>query len=215
MATTEQRCRSAILGMRAAATVESASPSVRRLDRSLGLPNAGLLPAVKLTAAKRLDDIDLRILTELQRDGRITFQRLSELVGLSPRPCLERVRRLERAHIVVGYTTRVDLRRLVNVVAIIAQVVVKQGRGIRAHFEQHVRSCPEVIECFEISGAFDYIVKVVCADLDAYQHLTEGWIDDPSLHVERIEGNVVLRAAKDGGVYPVSIAAPLAHASGS
>jgi DNA-binding Lrp family transcriptional regulator len=166
-----------------------------------------LQPASSAPVAKRLDEIDLRILAELQRDGRITFQRLSELVGLSPRPCLERVRRLERAHIVLGYTTRVDLRRLVSVVAVVAQVAIKQGRGIRARFEQRIRSCPEVVECFEVSGVFDYIIKVVCPDLESYKRLIESWINDPSLPVERIESNIVLRAAKDGGVYPVSIAA--------
>jgi DNA-binding Lrp family transcriptional regulator len=215
MATTEQSCRSAILGVREVRPAESSNPSMGA-KHLLGRSNTVHQPVTKPPGAKRLDEIDLRILTELQRDGRITFQRLSELVGLSPRPCLERVRRLERAHIVVGYTTRVDLRRLVNVVAIIAQVVVKQGRGIRAHFEQYVRGCPAVVECFEVSGTFDYIIKVVCSDLEAYQHLTESWINDPALHVERIEGNVVLRAAKDGGVYPVSIAtASGAHAGGS
>lgn len=198
MATPELTCRSAILAVREVRSGSSTSPVLQ--------------PTSKFTAAKRLDEIDLRILAELQRDGRITFQRLSELVGLSPRPCLERVRRLERAHIVVGYTTRVDLRRLVSVVAIIAQVVVKQGRGMHARFEQRIGSCPQVVECFEIGGTFDYIIKVMCPDLEAYRQLTESWVNDPSLPVERIESNIVLRTAKDPGVYPVSIAGPLAHA---
>jgi DNA-binding Lrp family transcriptional regulator len=198
MATPELTCRSAIVAVQE--------------DRSGGSSNPVLQPTSRFTAAKRLDGIDLRILAALQRDGRITFQRLSELVGLSPRPCLERVRRLERARIVVGYTTRVDLRRLVSVVAIIAQVVVKQGRGMHALFEQRIGNCPQVIECFEIGGTFDYIIKVVCPDLEAYRQLTESWVNDPSLPVERIESNIVLRTAKDPGVYPVSIAAPLVHA---
>ena len=197
MATPELRCRSAMLAVREGRSVTCSDP---------------VLPAGKAPASRRLDEIDLRILAELQRDGRITFQRLSELVGLSPRPCLERVRRLERAHIVLGYTTRVDLRRLVSMIAIVAQVAIKQGRGIRARFEQCIRNCPEVVECFEVSGVFDYIIKVVCPDLEAYQRLTESWINDSSLPVERIESNVILRAAKDGGVYPVSVAAPLVHA---
>jgi len=166
----------------------------------------------RFTAAKRLDEIDLRILGALQRDGRITFRRLSELVGLSTRPCLERVRRLERARIVVGYTTRVDLRRLVSVVTVIAQVVVKQGRGMHALFEERIGYCPEVIECFQIGGTFDYVLKVLCADLDAYRQLTESWINDALLPVERIESNIVMRAAKDPGIYPISIAAALIHA---
>jgi DNA-binding Lrp family transcriptional regulator len=195
MATPELTCRSAILAVREGRSGSSSSPLSQ--------------PTRRFGPAKRLDEIDLRILAELQRDGRITFQRLSELVGLSPRPCLERVRRLERAHIVVGYTTRVDLQRLASVVAVIAQVVVKQGRGMHARFEQRVGSCPHVVECFEIGGTFDYIIKVVCPNLEAYRQLTESWINDSSLPVERIESNIVLRTAKDPGVYPVSIAGPL------
>jgi DNA-binding Lrp family transcriptional regulator len=200
MAIPELMCRSAMLAVR----------DVRRVGSS----DAALQPASKPPPAKRLDEIDLRILSELQRDGRITFQRLSELVGLSPRPCLQRVRRLERTHIVLGYTTRVDLRRLVSVVAVVAQVVTKQGRGIRARFEQRIRNCPEVVECFEISGVFDYIIKIVCPDLEAYQRLIDSWVNDPSLPVERVESNIILRATKDGGVYPVSIVAPLSRARG-
>ena len=157
--------------------------------------------------AKRLDDIDMRILSALQRDGRITFQKLSELVDLSPRPCLERVRRLERERFITGYTARIDMRRLVNLVVVLVQMHVKQGREIRPRFEQRMRSCPEVLECFELSGRFDYIVKVACPSLAAYQELTESWINDASLHVERIESNIVLGTTKDGTSYPVELAA--------
>lgn len=157
-------------------------------------------------ASKRVDEIDLRILAALQRDGRITFQQLSEQVGLSPRPCLERVRRLERERVITGYTTRVDIGHLGSIMIIIVQLHVKQGREIRARFEQRIRSCREVLECFEVSGVFDYVVKVACTSVAAYQELTESWINDASMHVERIESNIVLRTAKDNAVYPIEIA---------
>lgn len=157
--------------------------------------------------AKRLDDIDMRILSALQGDGRITFQKLSEVVGLSARPCLERVRRLERERFITGYTARIDMRRLVNLVVVLVQMHVKQGRDIRPRFEQRMRTCPSVLECFELCGQFDYIVKVACPSLAAYQELTECWLNDASLHVERIESNIVLRTAKDGTSYPIELAA--------
>jgi len=156
--------------------------------------------------AARLDDLDYRIMRELQRDGRTTFQRLSEIVGLSPRPCLERVRKLEKHKVITGYTTRVALHRLTNYVVVIAHCHVKQGREIRARFEQRMRGTPEVLECLEAAGSIDYIVKVVCKSIPAYQQLCDGWINDPSLHIERIESSVILRTAKDGGIYPVEIA---------
>ncbi len=154
--------------------------------------------------SRRLDDIDLRILVELQRDGRITFQSLSERVGLSARPCLERVRRLERDGLITGYTTRVDVSRLAEFVIVIAQISLdKQGREPRLVFERCIRSRPEVLECFEVSGPFDYVAKIMCPSLAAYQKLSESWLDDPSMHVARIVSNVVMRSITDSSVYPV------------
>jgi DNA-binding Lrp family transcriptional regulator len=154
---------------------------------------------------RRLDAIDLKILAELQSDGRITFQRLSEQVGLSPRPCLERVRRLEREKILLQYTARVDIRKLAEMVVVVAQVsLTKQGREIRNAFEQHVRSRNEILECFEVSGAFDYVIKIACPSLAHYQKMSESWLDDASLNVGRVVSNIVLRSVRDDTVYPVT-----------
>ncbi|HEY8508713.1 MAG TPA: Lrp/AsnC family transcriptional regulator [Steroidobacteraceae bacterium] len=156
---------------------------------------------------RRPDGIDLRILSELQRDARITYQHLSELVQLSPRPCLERVRRLEREKIIQAYTTRVDVRRLVDVVVVVAQIsLAKQGREMRAAFEQSMRAREEVLECFEVSGPFDYVVKIVSPSLAAYQKLSESWLDDSSMNISRIVSNIVLRPVKDETIYPVTLA---------
>jgi DNA-binding Lrp family transcriptional regulator len=154
------------------------------------------------------DETDLRLLGELQRNGRITFQDLSRIVGLSPRPCLERVRHLEREGVITGYTARVDVTRLANTVIVIAEILVKQGRDARARFEQQMYSCLEVVECFEVNGAFNYIVKVVSPSINSYRELTETWINDTSMQIERIQSHVVLRPAKDDDVYPVAIVEP-------
>lgn len=73
-------------------------------------------------------------------------------------------------------------------------------------FDQHMRRCPQVLECFDVSGAFDYIAKLACPSVPAYQRLIESWVDDTALHVERVEGNIVLRFAKDQGLYPIDLA---------
>lgn len=164
---------------------------------------------------RRFNEIDLRILIELQRDGRITIQHLSKTVGLSPRPCLERVRRLEREGVIAGYMARVDVTRLVNTVIFIAQILVKRGRETGARFEQQLNRHPEVVECFEVSGAFNYIVKVVSPSISSYRELTEAWLNDTSMEVERIESHVVLSPAKDGHVYPVAIVEPSSGAGRS
>ncbi|MDE1148517.1 MAG: Lrp/AsnC family transcriptional regulator [Azospirillaceae bacterium] len=153
---------------------------------------------------RKLDAIDIKILTELQADGRITNQALSERVGLSARPCLERVRRLEREGVIVRYQAQVDVRRVQSCVFVLAQISLeKQGRQRTSAFERRLREVPEVIECFEVSGPYDYIAKLVCRDLEGYQALTDSWIDDPEMGVARVVSNVVLRPIRDFGTYPV------------
>jgi DNA-binding Lrp family transcriptional regulator len=153
---------------------------------------------------KKLDRIDLRILTLLQTDGRITNQALSGQIGLSPRACLERVRRLEKGGAVLRYQAVIDVRRVQSGVFVIAQIALeKQGRQRLSAFEKRLREAPEVIECFEVSGPFDYIAKIACRDLEAYQTLTDQWIDDAELGVTRVVSNVVLRPLKDLGAYPL------------
>ncbi|MDZ5646279.1 Lrp/AsnC family transcriptional regulator [Nitrospirillum sp. BR 11828] len=153
---------------------------------------------------RKLDTIDIKILTELQADGRITNQALSERVGLSARPCLERVRRLEREGIIVRYQAQVDVRRIQSCVFVLAQISLeKQGRQRTSAFERRLREVPEVIECFEVSGPYDYIAKLVCRDLETYQELTDSWIDDSEMGVARVVSNVVLRPIRDFGTYPV------------
>lgn len=143
---------------------------------------------------RRLDQIDLRILSALQEDGRITNQALSEQVGLSARPCLDRVRRLERDGVIVRYQAVLDLRRLQSCITVLAQIAMeRQGRDSRQLFERRLANTPEVVECFEVSGEFDYIAKLICPDIDAYQELTQGWIDDTELGVTRVTSNIVLR----------------------
>lgn len=148
---------------------------------------------------RRLDQIDLRILAELQADGRITNQALSERVGLSARPCLERVRRLERDGLILRYQAVLDLRRLQSSITVLAQIALEHqgGRHGRQLFERRLANSPEVVECFEVSGEFDYIAKLICPDVDAYQALTQGWIDDAELGVSRVTSNIVLRPVRD------------------
>jgi DNA-binding Lrp family transcriptional regulator len=153
---------------------------------------------------KKLDRIDIRILTELQKDGRVTNQGLSEKVGLSPRACLERVRRLERDEVITRYQAVVDVRKIQTGIFVIAQIAMeKQGRQKLSAFERKLKDTPEVIECFEVSGPFDYIAKIACPDLETYQTLTDSWIDDSELGVTRVVSNVVLRPLRDLGNYPL------------
>lgn len=125
-----------------------------------------------------LDGIDRRILKTLQGNARIRNVELAEAVGLSPSPCLRRVRALESAGVIKGYVTLVDQNRVDLPVSVFVNVTLeKQIEPVLEVFEEHIRQRPEVMECYLMTGDADYLLRVVTADLAAYErfllnHLT-------------------------------------------
>lgn len=125
-----------------------------------------------------LDEIDHRILKVLQSNARIRNVELAEEVGLSPSPCLRRVRTLELAGVIKGYVTLVDQNHVGLPVSVFVNVSLeKQIEPALDIFEQHIRQRPEVMECYLMTGDADYLLRVVTADLAAYErfllnHLT-------------------------------------------
>jgi DNA-binding Lrp family transcriptional regulator len=152
-----------------------------------------------------LDRVDRQILTILQAEGRITNQALSERVALSPRACLERMRRLEKTGLISGYMALVDPRRLGGLLTIVVEVSLRdQSAATHARFEAKMRAADEVIECFLVSGNCDYVLRLACASLDHYRELTNAWTDDPALGVERIASKPELQTVKPFRGYPIA-----------
>lgn len=119
---------------------------------------------------KSLDRIDLKILRMLQTDGRISNVDLAKAVGLSPTPCLERVRRLEREGYILGYRAILNPEKL-NA-ALIAFVEVTLERTTTAdldRFNAAIRALDEVLECHMVGGGFDYLVKIRLPDMGHYR----------------------------------------------
>jgi DNA-binding Lrp family transcriptional regulator len=153
---------------------------------------------------KELDRIDRLILEILQRDGCITNQALSEKVALSPRACLDRVRRLEKNGCIAGYMALVEPRKLGSLLTIVVEVSLRdQSQATHARFEQRMRGCDEVIECFLVSGSCDYVLRLACRSLDHYREITNAWTDDPTLGVERIASKPELQTVKPFRGYPL------------
>ena len=125
-----------------------------------------------------MDAIDRRILENLQNDARMANVTLAEKVGLSPSPCLRRVGRLEETGVIKGYATLVDAEAVGLPVSIFVNVTLeKQVEGALETFEKDIRAQPEVMECYLMTGDFDYLLRVVTSDLQAYErflmeHLT-------------------------------------------
>jgi Lrp/AsnC family transcriptional regulator, regulator of ectoine-degradation genes len=158
-------------------------------------------------AAKRppaLDRIDIRILATLQRDGRSTNEKLATAVALSPRACLERVRRLEASGIIVGYQAVIDLALLSKPVTVFAEIALER-LGNQQRFEHDLTAIAEVVECWEVSGTFDYLARFVCADLARYETLTNMLVADPKLGVARIVSHIALRPVRRFAGYPESL----------
>jgi len=127
---------------------------------------------------KSLDAIDRQILENLQNDARIRNVELAEKVGLSPSPCLRRVGKLEATGVIRGYATLVDAEAVGLPVSVFVSVTLeKQIEKALEKFEKEIRACPEVMECYLMTGDADYLLRVVTSDLSAYErflieHLT-------------------------------------------
>jgi Lrp/AsnC family leucine-responsive transcriptional regulator len=153
----------------------------------------------------RLDAIDRRILAELRSNARITYQRLSGLVGLSPRPCLERVRRLEARGVIRGYTALLDPAVTGHRIVTIAAIQMReQISGARDRLEKRLEASASVVEVIVPSGDFDYLARVVTPDLETYETLTAAWLGDPSLGIARINTTFVLKTVRAFSGYPVA-----------
>ena len=142
----------------------------------------------------KLDRIDIRILQELQKNGRITNVELAELVHLSPSPCLQRVKRLQSEGYIVGYSAQIDIGKLGQTLTVFTEVTLKSHRQIDfARFQQAIEKVPEMIECHLVSGGYDYLLKFVTAGISDYQEIMER-LTDADLGIDKYFSFVVLKS---------------------
>lgn len=142
----------------------------------------------------KLDRIDLKILSVLQAEGRITNSALAEKVGLSASPCLQRVKRLEQSGLILGYGAQVDLARLGPSITVFTEFTLTDHRRQDfAAFEALIHKTDQVVECHLISGGYDYLVKFICRDLPDYQNVIEDLLET-SGGVEKYFSYVVIKS---------------------
>jgi Lrp/AsnC family transcriptional regulator of ectoine degradation len=151
----------------------------------------------------RLDRLDLKILSALQTDGRITNLKLADMVGLSATPCLQRVRRLEAAGYIRAYGAELDAERLFDHVVVHSQVVLaSQRQADVTRFERFVMAEPRIVECARIAGESDYLLKSVACDLADHQHLVDALLGE-SVGAARLTCLVATRNVKQSRVFPL------------
>jgi DNA-binding Lrp family transcriptional regulator len=155
-----------------------------------------------------MDDIDRKILDTLQDNARITNVALAESVNLSPAPCLRRVRELEESGVIRSYNTLLDADRLGWPVSVFIEIrLERQVVSDLKVFEESIGSFPEVMECYLMTGASDYLLRVVARDLKSLQSLiTDRLASIPN--VANIQSSIALKQVKYKTALPTLSAAP-------
>lgn len=144
--------------------------------------------------APKLDAIDIRILGALSRRGRLTNAALADQVGLSPSPCLARVKRLEKAGYISGYAAQIDLARLGGALTVFTEITLGDHRRPDfARFETGIAQFEEVVECHLISGGYDYLVKFICASVADYQDTIERALE-AGLGIDKYFSYIVIKS---------------------
>jgi len=151
----------------------------------------------------QIDDIDRKILRALQADAKITVGELAEKVGLSPSPCARRVRLLEKAGVVKGYTAIVDQRKVGLPISAFASIKLERQREEDLdRFADAVSHWPEVVDCYLMTGQRDYLMRIVAADLEAYERFLKDKLTRLD-NVASIETSFALGQVKRSEILPM------------
>ena len=155
-------------------------------------------------ANRSLDAVDQRILEALQANGRLTATELAETVGLTTSPCLRRLRLLEDAGIIRGYTALVDQAKVGLPISVFVSIKLeRQSEEAMERFETAVRRCPEVLECYLMTGPRDYLLRVVARDLTDYEQFVKGTLTRMS-GIANIESSFALGQVKHSNALPIT-----------
>lgn len=143
-----------------------------------------------------LDEIDRKLLAELQAEGRVTNVELAQRVGLTAPPCLRRVRSLEDDGVIRGYHADLDASKLGFAITVFAMVSLKsQAESALREFEEAMRELAEVREVHMLNGEIDFILKVVSRDLQSFQEFLTSKLT-PAPNVESVKTSLTIRTAK-------------------
>ena len=152
----------------------------------------------------KLDRIDRQILSDLQRDGRMTNVKLAKRSGISAPPCLRRVRALEEGGYIRGYHADLEPKALGYNVTIFAMVgLTSQAEADLEAFERIIADWPEVRECYMLAGETDFLLKIVAADWDAYQNFLTSRLT-AAKNVSHVKSALSIRASKIAPGVPVT-----------
>ena len=150
----------------------------------------------------KLDKIDLKILKLLQENSKITNLELSKKIGLSPAPTLERVKKLEQSEVIQSYHAKVDASKIgLNVGTFVLVSLAWQKENALDNFIRKIQDIDEVTECYIITGDGDFLLRIICKDISAYEQLLFKKLSQIE-EVERLKTLMTLSKAKKSKVLP-------------
>jgi DNA-binding Lrp family transcriptional regulator len=148
----------------------------------------------QLNGVPKLDRIDLNILVQLQKDGRMTNANLADAVGLSASPCLQRVKRLESAGYITGYGAQINLAKLTESIMVFTEItLVDHRKEDFVRFEANLRNVEELMECHLVSGGYDYLLRFVSRNINHYQERMENLLER-NIGIEKYFSYIVLKS---------------------
>lgn len=160
-----------------------------------------------MRSAVFFDRFDLKIMVHLQREGRCSNVDLAESIGLSPSPCLLRTKRLQETGLIRGYSADIALEKLGECVVVFSEITISSHRPDDFRkFEEGAGKYEEIVECYNVSGGYDYLLKIVAPGIGYFQALMEKMLDD-DIGIERFASRIVLRQSLDRRGYPLGIIA--------
>ena len=147
-----------------------------------------------MTEAFKVDRLDLRILTQLQKNARMTNVDLADAVSLSPSPCLIRVKRLEQAGYIAGYGAHLRLEKLGDTLTVFTEVTLNDHhREDFIRFETAIRDVDEILECHLVSGGYDYLLRFLTRGVNHYQQVIEGLLER-NIGIEKYFSYIVIKS---------------------
>lgn len=147
-----------------------------------------------MAGGSKLDRIDINILSNLQRNGRLTNVNLADAVGLSPSPCLQRVKRLEKAGFIESYKAHISIGKITDSVTVFTEVTLNDHRREDfIKFESEIRKYDNMQECHLVSGGYDYLLKFVARSVAHYQEIIEN-ILERNIGVDKYFSFIVIKS---------------------
>jgi len=154
-------------------------------------------------STEKLDEIDYKILRLIQESGRITNLELSNQIGLSPAPTLERVKKLEKSKVIESYHAKLNKAKLKLGVSVFIQVTLsRQVENVINKFKDKVNHIPEIMECYQITGNADYLLKVMVQDIPAFEKLISSTFSKME-EIGHLQTMLIISEVKNSKVLPL------------